>query len=149
MDREWSTSALEPDQAGWDWLSLQLDDRSELMFFRLRRKDGTTDPMSAGSFVDPSGSVHPLRAGDVDFGVSSTWRSPRSGGVYPSTIHLAVRGPDLDLSMTPLLADQELDLSFRYWEGAMRVGGRAAGAAVTGRGYLELTGYGENQARAR
>ena len=47
----------------------------------------------------------------------------------------------LELEIEPLLADQELDHSFVYWEGAVRFRGRAAAAPVTGRGYVELTGY--------
>jgi hypothetical protein len=49
LDREWSTSALGPDQSGWDWFALQLDDGRELMFYRLRRKDGGMDPFSTGA----------------------------------------------------------------------------------------------------
>ena len=41
MDHEFFTHQLEADQSGWDWFSLQLDDGSELMLFRLRRKDGS------------------------------------------------------------------------------------------------------------
>jgi predicted secreted hydrolase len=47
----------------------------------------------------------------------------------------------LVLEVEPLLADQELDLSVRYWEGAVRVRGTSGGAAIEGRGYVELTGY--------
>jgi predicted secreted hydrolase len=143
MDREWSTSALEADQVGWDWLSLQLEDHRELMFFRLRRKDGTTDPMSGGSLVDRDGTSRRLRAGDVELRSSATWTSPRSAAAYPTSLQLLVPAAELDLSITPLIADQEIDLSFRYWEGAVRASGRASGHLTEARGYLELTGYGE------
>ncbi len=48
---------------------------------------------------------------------------------------------NLDLIVEPLIADQELNVSFIYWEGAVRVTGTQAGSPVTGRGYIELTGY--------
>jgi predicted secreted hydrolase len=32
-------------------------------------------------------------------------------------------------------------VSFPYWEGAVRFTGTSGGAAVTGNGYVELTGY--------
>ncbi len=38
FDHEWSTSALEDDQAGWDWFSLQLSGQDELMLFKLRAR---------------------------------------------------------------------------------------------------------------
>ena len=49
--------------------------------------------------------------------------------------------------MTPYLEDQELDVSVRYWEGAMRVEGSFGGDDITGHGYLEMTGYGDAPAR--
>jgi predicted secreted hydrolase len=52
MDREWSTSALEPGQSGWDWFALQLSDGRELMYYRLRRKDGAPDPHSRVVILD-------------------------------------------------------------------------------------------------
>ena len=149
MDRESSTSALEADQVGWDWLALQLDDDRELMLFRLRRKDGSLDPMSAGSLIDRDGAVRRLHAGDFRIEALDTWKSSRSGALYPTSVRVLVPGAPLDLRITPLVADQELDVSFRYWEGAVRVEGRASDRAISGRGYLELTGYGEIAPRAR
>ena len=40
LDREWSTSALEEGQVGWDWFALQLSDGRDLMVYRLRQADG-------------------------------------------------------------------------------------------------------------
>jgi predicted secreted hydrolase len=60
LDREWSTSVLGPDLAGWDWMALQLDDATELMVYRLRRHDGTASPFSAATFIDASGTASPL-----------------------------------------------------------------------------------------
>ena len=52
MDHEWFTEQLASDQVGWDWFSVQLDNKTELMLFQLRRKDGSIDPYSSGTFVD-------------------------------------------------------------------------------------------------
>jgi predicted secreted hydrolase len=142
LDREWGTSALGPDLQGWDWFSLQLDDHTELMYYRLRRHDGGTDPLSRGSFVHADGRVTPLHPDDLVLEPTGHWRSPR-GGVYPSGWRLRVPGLDLDLDIQPAMADQEVDLSFRYWEGAVTVRGRRAGEPVAGHGYVELTGYAE------
>jgi predicted secreted hydrolase len=136
MDREWSTSSLGPDQVGWDWFSLQLADGRELMLYRLRKKDGSVDSASSGTLIAADGSSRPLTLADVALETSGSWTSPRSGARYPARFHLRLPAFGLDLDVRPLLADQELDTSFRYWEGAVAVTGSVAGS-----GYVELTGY--------
>ena len=140
LDREWSTSALGPDQVGWDWFALQLDDGRELMVYQLRRRDGSIDPFSAGVLIDRNGGSTPLRAQDVGVEVTGHWTSPR-GGVYPARWRLTVSALDLALDIKPVLADQELMVSVRYWEGAVDVRGVERGRALRGVGYVELTGY--------
>lgn len=141
MDREWSTSALGPEQSGWDWFALQLSDGHDLIFYRLRRNDGSTDPHSAGTFIGPDGGAKRLAAADVRLQVLDHWRSD-DGVTYPSRWRLRIPAADLDLEVVPVLADQELDLSVRYWEGAVDVRGRHGDLKITGRGYAELAGYG-------
>jgi predicted secreted hydrolase len=133
FDREWSTSALARDQQGWDWFALHLDDGRDLMLYRLRRADGGADPASAGTLVAADGTATPIAWSDVRLEETSFWTSPR-GGTYPAGWRLRVA--DLDLVIAPLVADQELPLAFRYWEGAVVVSG-----TVGGRGYIELVGY--------
>ena len=141
MDREWSTSSLGRDQVGWDWFALQLSDGSDLMLYRLRRQDGAADPASSGTVVVPTGDARHLRLADFQIAPSGEWRSPRSGGRYPGQWRVRIPAEELDLEVRPLLADQELDVSFRYWEGAVEVAGNRRGRPVRGRGYVELTGY--------
>jgi predicted secreted hydrolase len=136
MDREWSTSALGANQVGWDWFALQLDDGRALMWYRLRLKDGGADPASSGLLIAADGSTRRLGRSDVTLETTSQWRSPATGITYPSAWRLHIPGERLDLVVTPLLADQELRLTTTYWEGAVDVSG-----SVTGRGYVELTGY--------
>lgn len=143
LDREWSTSALEEDQVGWDWFSLQLTDGWDLMFYRLRRRDGSTDRHSAGSLVDSGGARAALEVDAVELEVTDTWSSPAGDVTYPSRWILRAPGHDLELRVEPLVADQELDLTFRYWEGAVSVRGTHRGRRVEGTGYVELTGYAE------
>jgi predicted secreted hydrolase len=141
MDREWSTSALAPDQVGWDWFALQLDDGRELMVYRLRRRDGGVSPESQGTLVGPDGASQSLDHDAVEVSVLDHWTSPREGTRYPARWRLRVPAAALDLAVTPLVADQELDLAVRYWEGAVEVEGTGAGAPVRGAGYVELVGY--------
>ncbi|MBM9514666.1 lipocalin-like domain-containing protein [Desulfogranum marinum] len=146
MDREWSTSALEKEQQGWDWFSLQLSDNREIMFFQLRRKDGSIDPHSSGTMITPTGESRPLSLADVKIEVLDHWPSPLDGSLYPSSWRLTIPGEDMELEIAPFLNNQELDTAaIRYWEGAVRVNGRSGDASVNGVGYAELTGYGGDQ----
>ena len=73
--------------------------------------------------------------------VDDWWASPRDGARYPARWRLASPALGLDLQVRPRLADQELDLTVRYWEGAVEVAGTSGGRPVSGQGYVELTGY--------
>jgi len=141
MDREWSTSALGEGLEGWDWFSLQLEDGSELMLFQLRRSEGTRDPLDQGLWVSRSGEATPLTAAEFELEVLDQWSSPLDGTTYPAGWRLTIPHLSLTLDVRPLLADQEMRLTFRYWEGAVRASGVRAGEIVQGRGYVELTGY--------
>ena len=143
MDREWSTSSLGRDQIGWDWFSLQLSDGWDLMLYRLRKKDGAADPSSSGTLIGPGGESRPLKLADFEIEDAGEWRSPRSGARYPARWRLRIPSEELDLTVQPVLADQELDVSFLYWEGAVDVEGTHRGRPLQGRGYAELTGYTE------
>ena len=140
LDREWSTSALAADQVGWDWFALQLDDGSELMLYGLRLRDGNWDQSSAGTYVLANGEVAHLAVDDFEISVLDTWESP-AGGRYPSEWLLRVPRFDLELKVIPVISDQELFTTVRYWEGAVDVRGEVDRQAITGRGYVELTGY--------
>ena len=141
LDREWSTSALEQGQTGWDWFALQLTDGRELMFYRLRRSDGTADPFSSGTLVAADGTSRHLAREDVALEVTGHWQSAASGVRYPSRWRLRIPRDNVDLEIVPRLADQEFRATIRYWEGAVTARPLAAGSPG-GSGYVELTGYG-------
>lgn len=142
MDREWSTSALGAEQVGWDWFSLQLSDGSELMYYQLRKRDGSADRFSKGLLHLADGAAEVITREDVTLEVLDTWESPL-GGRYPARWKLSLPAKNLSLEITPLIADQELNLSVRYWEGAVDVRGKVGENPVNGSGYVELTGYGD------
>lgn len=137
LDREWSTSALADDQTGWDWFALQLDDGTDVMYYRLRRRDGSVDPHSDGSVVGPGGGVTRLGRRGFRAEVLDRWTSP-AGTTYPSRWRVAIDGIDGPLTVVPVRRDQELDVSVRYWEGAVDV---LRDGEPVGRGYVELAGY--------
>ncbi len=139
LDREWSTSVLSPQQAGWDWFSLQLDDGRDLMFYRIRRKSGKVDPHSAGSIVAADGSASALSADQVDLEVLDSWRSS-SGKDYPVVWRMRIDGEPRDWKIQAAFNDQEMSTGINYWEGAVVLYDNLSGE-VLGQGYLEMTGY--------
>jgi predicted secreted hydrolase len=142
FDREWSTSALEAQQVGWDWFALRLGEAGELMLYSMRRNDGARDRHASGTWTDARGVGATLDADDFEIEVLAHWTSPRTGVRYPSRWRVRVPSRELELELTPLLADQELDHAVRYWEGAVRIEGALRGARIDSRGYVELAGYG-------
>ncbi|MEZ4417577.1 MAG: lipocalin-like domain-containing protein [Gemmatimonadota bacterium] len=136
MDREWSTSVLSEDQEGWDWFALHLPDGRDLMLFELRSRVGA--PRVDGTLVGPDGTARRVDSGQVAVEVLDRWTSAVDGSIYPSGWRIRLAEEDVDVTVIPLLDDQELVHTFRYWEGAVRV---TDGAGSEGRGYVELTGY--------
>lgn len=139
LDREWSTSALGEGQAGWDWFSLQLAGGDDLMLYRLRRDDGSSDRHSAGMLLAADGRRQPLAADAFTLEPERWWRAD-SGARYPVAWRLRVPGEGLDLRVEATVDNQEMATAVRYWEGAVEVRTSEGGAAA-GRGYLEMTGY--------
>ncbi|HJZ64967.1 MAG TPA: lipocalin-like domain-containing protein [Candidatus Acidoferrum sp.] len=146
MDHEFFTHQLSPEQAGWDWFSIQLEDKTEMMLFILRRKDGTIDPFSAGTYIDTSGNATHLRAADFSLQPrGAIWKSPATGAVYPIEWSASVPKLELALVAKTRLPEQEIagrtKLAPSYWEGAMEFSGDRKNVAIMGTGYLEMTGY--------
>jgi len=146
MDHEFFTHQLGAGQTGWDWFSIQLEDKTELMLFILRRTDRSIDPFSAGTYVDASGkSVH-LRATEFLLQpAGSTWKSPSTGATYPIQWKVSVPKLGLALGAKTKLTQQEIagnrKFAPSYWEGAMEFSGTRGKTKIAGVGYLEMTGY--------
>jgi len=146
MDHEFFTHQLTADQVGWNWFSIQLEDRTELMLFILRRKDGTIDRYSAGTYVNSEGISYHLA--NTDFALTAhgeAWKSPATGASYP--LHWKISVPKLSIALEAQtkLPQQELPGSTKlapsYWEGAMEFSGTHGNSSLRGVGYLEMTGY--------
>jgi predicted secreted hydrolase len=145
MDHEFGSTQLKEYQMGWDWYSMQLANNHELMLYHIRHKDGSFDPYSSGTLVRPDGSSLHLQREDFQLQAHDTWRSPKSGAVYPQRWTIRIPKADLTLHLEPVLAEQELitDNSTRvtYWEGSVQMRGSMQGQSTEGVGYVEMTGY--------
>src|SRR2546430_2473396 len=146
LDREWGSGDLSAQEAGWDWFALQLNDGTALMYYALRNRDDTRDPHSAGTWVEAAGRSRPLSNEEVSIEVTDHW-SNAQGTRYPALWRLRVPALALELSVRPVLADQELRTRPDYWEGAVDVSGARAGRSIAGRGYVELVGYAPERSR--
>ena len=146
MDHEFFTHQLEPNQIGWDWMSIQFEDNTELMLFRIRRKDGSIDPYSSGTFVDANGAATYLLQSDFVLRPAGTaWTSPETHATYPIEWKVSVPKLNLELQAATSLPSQELTalskIAPSYWEGAIALTGHSGPAMVRAVGYLEMTGY--------
>ena len=141
MDHEWFTNQLDPDQRGWDWFSVQLENGTELMLFQLRRTDGTIDPFSSGTYIAPDGRASPPEAFGLHAAAARILDQPRRparaircGGGFS----VPVAGVELECAAVRSRSGTGFRGRSRltYWEGAVRYSGSAPGV-----GYLEMTGY--------
>ncbi|MDQ6623595.1 MAG: carotenoid 1,2-hydratase [Verrucomicrobiota bacterium] len=142
FDHEWATNQLAPEQVGWNWLSLQLDDGSDLMLYQMRLANGAPDPSSSGTLIGPDGATTYLSASEFQMTPRTFWKSAKTGANYPIGWRVELPRYGLDFDVKAVIENQELALiPLAYWEGAVDAVGKRNGHEIKGRGYLELTGY--------
>ena len=145
MDHEFGSNQLQSYQVGWDWFSIQMENNTELMLYVIRHRDGKPDPYSSGTLTYPDGTSRHVRLEEFDIQVLETWRSRKTRARYPARWRIRVPRWNIDLKVTPTVADQELttreSTRVTYWEGSVRINGRYEGRPISGVGYVELTGY--------
>lgn len=143
MDHEFFTNHPNSEVTGWDWFSLHLSDSTEVMFFRFRRADGSRSSYSAGTFIHRDNASRHLAADDFELIPQVWWTSPASGGKYP--VAWKIKFLDYDLQLSTFVKNQELDTrrttGVIYWEGCVEAVGKKGQQAISGEGYLEMTGY--------
>jgi predicted secreted hydrolase len=144
MDHEFFSNLLAEGQVGWDWFSMQFENGTELMLFRLRHREEQKSS-SGGSFVQKDGTVVEIAAGEMQLQTTEHFRSRKTNATYPIGWRIAIPRLNVELRTTTHLRDQELvsklGISPKYWEGAIECEGTMQGVAMRGKGYLELTGY--------
>lgn len=142
FDHEWATNQLAPGQIGWNWLSVQCDDGTDLMLYQMRLENGAPDPSSSGTLVAADGAETLLPNESFRMTPIGYWKSSVTKANYPISWRVEIPGQALQLTVRAILENQELALMpLAYWEGAIEVSGTREGREIKGRGYLELTGY--------
>ena len=141
MDHEWSTSALDSGQTGWDWFSIQLSNGYELMYYQIRNVNPDLAPQITGSLIAPDGQKRDLDQGEVRLEVLEYWTSPHTRARYPAQWTLAIPSEELEMDVATVFDDQEMTVSVQYYEGALQVSGNFRDEAIAGNGYIEMTGY--------
>jgi predicted secreted hydrolase len=146
-DHEYGTRMMSPDQIGWDWFSIQLDDDHELMLYLFRLPGDTYGPFSGGTLVDPQGGTTYLGLDDIRVTRLRYWTSPKTDARYPVEWDIAVPRFEVALRVRAGADDQEVrtpkSTLTTYWEGATVITGTRAGKPVAGVGFLEMCGYTE------
>lgn len=138
FDHEWATNQLAPEQMGWNWLGVQLSNGCDLMLYQMRLRNGEIDPASSGTFVQRDGTALHLAGTAFQMRPVRFWKSKTSAANYPVAWRIEVPEHRLDVTVSAVINEQELSLGpLTYWEGAVDVNGNG----LSGRGYLELTGY--------
>ena len=142
FDHEWASNQMVADQVGWDWFCFQFDNGTEMMLYAMRRRDGSVDPVSSGTWVEADGRKEHLQREDFRLKPLRSWKSGKTDATYPLGWQVSLPGRQMEFTITPRLDDQELVLPpLSYWEGAISVAGKQAGHEIRGLGYMELTGY--------
>jgi predicted secreted hydrolase len=143
MDHQWG-DFIAVGGGGWDWFAVNLDDSTDLTLSLVRAADGSY-PLVYGTLVAPDGTVKHLDSDQFTVTSGNTWTSLNTGATYPASWHIEIPGEQLQIDLTPTVADQELDTrqttGVIYWEGSQKVTASRAGSALSGKAYVELTGY--------
>jgi predicted secreted hydrolase len=144
FDHQWG-DFISVGAGGWDWFAVNLDDGTDLTVSLVRAADGTY-PLVYGTLVDAQGRTRHLDGKDLAVAVTDEWTSPPTGTTYPAGWTITLPGEELEIRLSPTVAQQELDTRATtgvvYWEGSQRVAATRAGSPLGGQAYVELTGYG-------
>jgi predicted secreted hydrolase len=141
LDHEWSSEYLDAGAVGWQWIGINMQDGGAVMAFSIRDAQGS-QRWGGGTLRAADGNVQILEPSDVEFHPTRRWSSSRTGVTYP--VEWLVHAGAREIELVPLFDDQENDTRLStgaiYWEGAVTA---FEHNRRVGRGYLELTGYGE------
>lgn len=135
-DHEFMSNSLEEDQIGWDWFNLMFKDGSDLVAFKVRKKQSDGDFVSG--LLRSNDGIKKLSKREISW--FSNTKTMISGIEYPVAWEITLPDFAKKFNLFALHKEQLIpansQLTPEYWEGAVRVPGDNPGI-----GYFEMTGY--------
>lgn len=127
----------------WRWLSLQLDDGSDVSVYYITRR-ATGEVLDNWTVISaPDGRARVAK--DAVIETLGHWRSTRTFSEYPVRMRLRVPSIELDLEVEATFGDQEVLTVISdpaFWEGTVNATGQRGSQRVRARGWLECKGFG-------
>ena len=132
------------DVAGWVWFGVQLASGEELEIGLIFDEQSNLVDGSFAVVEERDGKVTPIRVRELEVKESGdTWRSPRTGTVYPIGWLLEIPGRG-SLALEAAVAGQEMVVfPVNLWAGGLTVEGVFDGQPVTGECFAEVVGLDE------
>jgi len=131
LDREWGSQMLAPDQQGWDWFSLRLNQELALMVYRIRSNE---KEYLYGSLMSRNGEIRTLSAGEIT--LKKQTNSDFTDSIYPQTFSISIEEEQIDIIVNVVNKNQIMRFGIEYFEGMVTFSG-----SHKGQGFLEMTGY--------
>ena len=143
MDHQWGDFVVRGNPSGWQWFAVRLENGIDIMVVETRSIDDMI--FTYGTITNADNLQTHIENDDVTIEALGEWRSPVTSGVYPAGWRVSIPKHGLDMTLTPVLSDQEFTLTFpptnNYWEGLVESDITLNGEAVSGTAYVELVGY--------
>jgi len=143
FDHQWGNSWVASNN-GWDWWGVQLDDGTDILFFRQRDLKTGRVFFPLATFMDKNGHQSVTRKIVFTPDPKAYWKSPKSGVTYP--LGWTVRFPEKNLSLHIIAKVQAQEMPILgpgagIWEGMCSVIGWPSSKPIGGVAYMELVGY--------
>lgn len=130
------------ENVAWNWVAAQLEDGTDVTAYAMVDLDTGASLGQRVVLVAPDGG----RSEHLDFTFTpdAPWRSTRTFNSYPTRWRLVVPGAELDVAIDAAFDDQEfitLISKPAFWEGRADVRGAHRGRDVSGRAWVERSGF--------
>lgn len=139
LDRLWGEPPAPGGPLAYDRLIVHLDDGAEFSLLRSHRRGAEGIATVDGVIIDAAGVAEPVSDARVKMTPTAFWRPAGDGAAYP--VAWRIVGAGLDLSVQALQPAPAGAFAAPIWSGTVRAEGARAGAAVSGLGTLQMTGY--------
>jgi len=131
-DHEWTSTLLDSSTAGWDWMSLHLDNGDKLMAFSMRLNE--QENFQTGTYISANGDTRTLAPKNIRLTIKKI--SEIEGRNLPLSWQVSIPDQGLDINVQASKSKAFNPSIFGYYEGPVVVSG-----THKGEGFLELTGY--------